>query len=196
MTSRHDFQVLGLCGSLRTASLNRAALAMAGELMPAGMRLQFGSFAQLPFYSSDEQDKGWPPGLRELGDAVTQADAVLIACPEYNFSIPGAFKNALDWLSRLPSQPFKNKPVALFGVAPGPVGTARMQYELRRVLHYLEARVLSRPEIFIGNSGTKFNGEGRLIDETALQLIRDQMHALRRLIVRERAAAEAERQFQ
>ena len=102
--------------------------------------------------------------------------------------MPGGLKNALDWLSRLPWQPFKGKPMAIMGAATGPLGTARMQYDLRRILHSLEAQVLLKPEIFISNAKAKFDDEGQLVDETTLKLIGDQMTALERLIRREQAA--------
>jgi chromate reductase, NAD(P)H dehydrogenase (quinone) len=184
------FRVAGLCGSLRAASYNRSALEAAGRLMPSGMRLEVQSFAQIPIYDADEQERGWPPAVLALGEAIAGADAVLIASPEYNFSVPGGLKNALDWLSRLPQQPLKEKPVAILGAATGPVGTARMQYDLRRIFHFMEARVLLKPEVFIGNAKSKFDAEGRLTDETTLRFIGEQMAALQRLIQRERALAQ------
>jgi chromate reductase len=181
-------RVLGLCGSLRARSYNRSVLQAAGELMPASATLQVGSLHGIPIYNADDQAQGWPPAVLALADAVRQCDAVLIASPEYNFSIPGGLKNALDWLSRLPDQPFKGQPVAIMGAAPGPVGTARMQYDLRRVLQFLEAEVLQKPEIFIGHAATKFDEGGRLIDETTRRFIGDQMRALVELIARNRRA--------
>lgn len=190
-----ELQVTGLCGSLRAQSYNRAALEAAGRLMPAGMSLQVASFAQVPVYNADEQEQSWPEAVTALGDAIRHADAMLIASPEYNFSVPGGLKNALDWLSRLPDQPFKGKPVALMGASGGVLGTARMQYDLRRILHFLEARVLLKPEVFIGNAKAKFDAGGRLVDETTLGFMADQMQALWRWIMRERAAARAEAQL-
>lgn len=195
MSDLDRFTVAGLCGSLRSASYNRAALQAAAGLMPQGMRLEELGFAGLPHYCADEQERGWPPGVVQLGEAIARADAVLIASPEYNFGIPGAFKNALDWLSRLPQQPFKGKPVAILGAATGPLGTARVQYEVRRVLHSLEARVLLKPEVFIGNAQAKFDAAGRLVDEPTRRFVAEQMLALARWIVRERAAAAAEAQY-
>jgi chromate reductase len=179
-------KVLGLCGSLRARSYNRAALDAARELMPDGATLLAGSFAGLPIYNADDQAQGWPAALAPLADSVRAADAVLIASPEYNFSIPGGLKNALDWLSRLPDQPFKGKPVAIMGAATGPVGTARMQYDLRRVLQFLEAEVLQKPEVFIGLAASKVDAEGRLADETSRRFIGDQMRALVDLVARVR----------
>ncbi|NRF67725.1 NAD(P)H-dependent oxidoreductase [Aquincola sp. S2] len=181
-------RVLGLCGSLRERSYNRAALDAAGELMPESAILAIGDFSDVPVYNADHQAAGWPAAVLALGDAVRHADAVLIASPEYNFSIPGGLKNALDWLSRLPEQPFKGKPVAIMGAATGPVGTARMQYDLRRVLQFLDAEVLQKPEIFIAHAATKVNADGRLVDETTRRFIGDQMRALVELTARTRSA--------
>lgn len=182
-----QYTVFGLCGSLRAASYNRAVLDAAGRLMPSGMVLRIGTFSQVPIYCPDEQERAWPLDVVALGQAIAQADAVLIASPEYNFSVPGGLKNVLDWLSRLPEQPFRGKPVAIMGAATGPVGTARMQYDLRKILHCLEAQVLLKPEIFIGHAKTKFDAAGHLVDATTLQFVQDQMVALQRLIRQERA---------
>ena len=187
-----EYNVVGLCGSLRRASSNLAALTAAGHLMPQGMALKVQAFSEIPIFNADEQAQPWPEQVVALGQAIARADAVLIASPEYNFSVPGGLKNALDWLSRMPLQPFKGKPVAIFGVAPGPVGTARMQYELRRILQCMEAQVLLKPEVFIGQAQAKFDAQGQLVDETTLRFITDQMMALRNLIVREQFAANAE----
>jgi chromate reductase len=193
----HDLslRVAGLCGSLRAGSFNQAALEAAGRQMPASMTLSIEPWAGVPIYCADEQEHGWPSAVLDIARAIANADAVLIASPEYNFGVPGGLKNLLDWLSRLPAQPFRGKPVALLGAATGPLGTARVQYDLRRILHSLEARVLLKPEVFIGNAKAKFDAQGRLVDETTLKFLGDQMQALRRWIVRERAAAEAEARF-
>ena len=182
-----DIRVLGLCGSLRVASYNHFALEAAAQSMPAGMAMQRGSFARIPIYNADEQAAGWPDQVLTLGEQVRAADAVLICSPEYNFSVPGGLKNALDWLSRLPNQPFRGKPVAIMGAATGPVGTARMQYDLRKILHFLEANVLLKPEVFIAGAQAKFDAQGVLIDETTRGFISDQMRALRDWTLRCRA---------
>jgi chromate reductase len=186
MTERST--VVGLCGSLRKGSYNHAALDAAGRLMPTGMQLLIKPFDAIPIYNADNQELGWPLAVTQLAEAISGADAVLIASPEYNFSVPGGLKNAIDWLSRLPAQPLRDKPVAIMGAATGPLGTARMQYELRRILNSLEARVLLKPEVFISNAKSKFGSDGDLIDETTLKFIGDQMQAFARWIARERAA--------
>jgi len=180
-------RVLGVCGSQRTGSYNGFALRAAGELMPQGMTLEPGSFAGIPIYSPDEQAKGFPDPVLALARAIAEADGVLFASPEYNFSIPGGLKNAIDWVSRLPQQPFKGKPVAILGASTGPVGTARMQYDLRRVMHFVEAQVLLKPEIFIGQAAGKFDAQGRVTDELTRKLLGDQMLAFANFIRRAQA---------
>src|SRR3954470_23552541 len=179
-----DIRVLGLCGSLRAASYNGFALEAAAQAMPAGMAMHRGAFARIPIYDADEQAAAWPDQVLALGEQVRAADAVLIASPEYNFSVPGGLKNALDWLSRLPNHPFRGKPVAIMGAATGPVGTARMQYDLRKILHFLEASVLLKPEVFIAGAQAKFDAQGALVDEATGKFISDQMRALRDWILR------------
>lgn len=170
--------VVGLCGSLRAASLNLAALKAAGESMPQGMRLSILRFDDLPMYSADLQAARIPESVQRLAGRIRAADAVLIASPEYNFSVPGALKNGIDWVSRVPEQPFDDKPVAILGASGGPVGTARMQYDLRRILLYLNAQVLAKPEVFIASAAGKFDAQGRLVDETTRGFLAKQMQAL------------------
>jgi chromate reductase len=122
--------------------------------------------------------------VSELKAKVNAADAILIATPEYNFSIPAVLKNALDWMSRPPEPPFDGKPVAILGASPGPVGTARVQYHLRQVLVFMNTFTLNKPEVFIGNSGAKFNAEGELTDEVTAKFIVEQITALRTLAER------------
>jgi chromate reductase len=182
-------RIVALCGSLRAASYNHMALKAAGELL-AGARLDEILLPRgIPIYDADEQAAGWPASVTSMADAIRQADGVLIASPEYNFSIPGGLKNALDWLSRLPDQPFKGKPVALLGAATGPLGTARVQYDLRRVLQFLEADVLLKPEVFIGQCASRFDAEGRLTDEATRKFLEAQMQAFVRLIGRSKRLA-------
>jgi chromate reductase len=180
-------RVLGLCGSLRTRSHNLSALRAAAELMPDGHTLEIATLHGIPVYDADEQVRGFSPAVVALARALGECDAVLIASPEYNFGIPGGLKNAIDWLSRLPEQPFKGKPVAIIGAATGPLGTARMQYELRKVLQCLEADVLAKPEVFIGMAATKFDNAGRLVDDTTRGFIAQALRALAALMERSEA---------
>jgi chromate reductase len=164
-------KVLGICGSLRKASLNMAALRACSELLPAGMTLEIASIADLPMFNQDVLDQGMPAPVKRFRDQVSAADGLLIASPEYNFSIPSPLKNAIDWGSRAPNQVFNEKPVAIFTVAPGPVGGTRAQYDLRRVLSQLWGHVLPRPEVFITHAAGKFDAQGRLTDETTRKFL-------------------------
>src|SRR5688500_13769942 len=142
--------ILGICGSLRKASLNMAALRACRELMPQGMALQIARIDDLPMFNQDVFDAGMPEPVKRFRSEVAAADGLLIASPEYNFSVPAPLKNAIDWGSRAPHQVFHDKPVAIFSAAPGLLGGARGQYDLRRILGQLWAHVLPRPEVFIG----------------------------------------------
>jgi chromate reductase, NAD(P)H dehydrogenase (quinone) len=177
-------KILGITGSLRARSYNGFALKALGECMPDGLRLQVASLAEIPLYNGDLEEQGIPPAVQRLAREVAQADGLVFASPEYNFSISGVLKNAIDWLSRAKPQPFKDKPVALVSASAGPVGGARHQYELRKVLGCLEAHVLTRPEIFIGSCQEKFDLQGRLIDPKALSLMSEQMRAFEQWIQR------------
>jgi len=179
--------ILGICGSLRAKSFNGYALKAAGQLMPEGMTLSITDYADIPFYSQDIQDQGFPASVVRLHEAIVQADGLLIASPEYNFSISGVLKNAIDWLSRMPGQSFKNKPVALFSATSGPLGGARSQYDLRKILGALEAQILQKPEIFMGVAQNRFDAEGRLTDAPTQKLLGDQMIAFQTWIARFKA---------
>lgn len=173
-----DISVLGICGSLRRQSYNLGALQAAGELMPAGMALTITRFEAIPLFNQDLEAQAMPSAVLQLAQEIRDADAVLIASPEYNFSIAGVLKNAIDWLSRQkPQQPFKDKPVALMSATLGPVGGARHQYELRKILGCLEALVMSKPEVFINLCQPKFDAEGHLVDAAARKAVADQMTA-------------------
>ena len=177
-------RVLGLSGSLRRGSLNTAALRAARDVAPPGVELEIGDLSSIPIYNDDVKQQGLPPAVLSLCDAVRGADAVLIASPEYNFSIPGMLKNAIDWVSRAAPPPFADKPVAILGVSPGMIGTARMQYDLRKVFVFLDARVLDKPEVMIGGAHAKFDEQGRLTDAITRDFLAKQLHALRNWTLR------------
>ena len=174
--------IVGLCGSLRSASINRAALKLAGSLMPPGMRMEEVDWREVPPFDGDVFAHGFPPAVQALRERIRRADGVVIATPEYNFSIPGVFKNVIDWLSRGDDQPFAGKPVAVLSASPGPLGGARVQYDLRRVLLFVNAMVLAKPEIFIGGALAKFDAEGRCTDETTRKFVGDQMLAFEKWV--------------
>ena len=179
-----DFRILGISGSLRKASYNTAALRAAKKLAPEGVVMIFADISTIPAYNDDVREKGLPPGVTTLVDEVATADAVIIATPEYNYSIPGVLKNAIDWVSKAPEQPFRHKPIAILGASMGAIGTARAQYDLRKVFIFLDAHVLNQPEIMIGAAHTRFDADGNLTDETTRSLIGKQIVALREWAMR------------
>jgi len=181
------FKVLGFCGSLRQKSYNMIALKTAGELMPAGMKLEITSFADLPMYNFDVQEKGFPAAAARLRDEILAADALLFASPEYNWSVGAPLKNVIDWMSRFQPQPFNNKPAAIFSCTTGPLGGSRGQYHLRSILVQLGVHWLVKPEVFIGNSAIKFT-DGKLTDETTRKFLTDQMIAFEDWIKRMKRA--------
>jgi chromate reductase len=187
----NEITVLPILGSLRRGSYNRMALHAARELAPEGVTLLAEpSLREIPPLDTDAiEESGFPPAVTRLAEAVRAADAVLFVSPEYNYSVPGVLKNAIDWVSRTPQQPFKGKPVGLMGASPGPVGTARMQYHLRQVFVFLEAHPVTRPEVMIGLAPSRFDEAGALTDETTAGFIRDYLELLRGWTLRLKAGA-------
>jgi chromate reductase len=179
-----DLNVLGVCGSLRKKSFNMAALRAAGDLMPPGMTLHITSIADLPMYNQDVLDAGMPEPVKRFRTEIAQADGVLIASPEYNFSVTAPLKNAIDWASRPPDQVWQEKPIAIFSATVGPVGGARVQYDLRRILGQIWGFVLPRPEVFIGNAASKFDADLRLTDETTKKFLTDLLVGFSAWIIR------------
>ena len=165
-----DLKILGICGSLRKASLNMAALRACNELMPQGMTLQIANIVDIPMYNQDLFDAGMPDPVKRLRAEIAAADGLLFASPEYNFSVSAPLKNLIDWASRPPNQAFQDKPCAMFSCTPGPLGGARVQYDLRRMMVQLWSYPLPRPEVFIGNAPSKF-AEGKLTDETTRKFL-------------------------
>jgi len=164
-------RVLGIAGSLRKGSYNKLALRAAIELSPADMELESFDIAPIPPYDEDLREQGFPPAVHQLREKIRAADALLIVTPEYNYSVPGVLKNAIDWASRPPSQPFDDKPVAIMGASIGRLGTARAQYHLRQTAVFLNMHLLNRPEVMIAGAANAFDASGRLIDEGARKLI-------------------------
>ncbi|HWF97274.1 MAG TPA: NADPH-dependent FMN reductase [Xanthobacteraceae bacterium] len=177
--------VITICGSLRKGSYNAMVQRALPSLAPEGLVLEEApSFAAFPLYNADVQSAtGFPDPVVALADAIRAADGVIIVTPEYNFSIPGGLKNAVDWVSRLPNQPFAGKPVALQSASPGPLGGGRVQYDLRRAMVFLDAFVLNKPEIFIGGCASKIDEKtGELKDETTRNFIKQQLAAMVKFI--------------
>jgi chromate reductase len=180
MATEQSYNVLGICGSLREKSYNMMALKIAGELMPAGMKLKITAIGDLPLYNFDIQAKGFPAPVDRLRNEVAAADALLFASPEYNWTVSAPLKNVIDWLSRYkPVVPFENKPAAVISATQGPLGGARGQYDLRRILDGLGVHWLRKPEIFIGMAQNKIDAEGKLLDEPTRKIMTEQQAAFR-----------------
>ena len=171
--------VIGISGSLRKGSFNTAALRAAQGLAPEGMTIERAEIGDLPLYNDDVRAAGFPPPVERLRAQIAAADAVLLVTPEYNYSISGVLKNAIDWASRPPSQPFEAKPVAIMGASPGLFGSARAQYHLRQMLIFLNAMPVNRPEVMIGQAQNKFDADGNLTDEPTREFIRKLLVSLR-----------------
>lgn len=170
--------ILGISGSLRKGSLNTAALRACQTMLPTGVTLEMADLADIPLYNEDVHQQGFPTAVQVLRENIAAADAVLIASPEYNYSVSGVLKNAIDWASRPPNQPFDGKPVALLGATPGGFGTARSQYHLRQVFVYLNGLLLNKPEVMISGAPTKFDAEGKLTDAATAEQISKMLVAL------------------
>src|SRR6516164_9337699 len=182
-----NLNVLTLCGSLRKGSFNAMVQRALPALAPEGMTLKGApSFAEFPLYNADIQNStGFPAPVNTLADAIRAADGVIVCTPEYNLSMPGGLKNAIDWVSRLQNQPLAGKPVALQAAAPGPVGGARVQYDLRKAMMFLDAFTLNKPEILIGSFASKFDEKtGELKDETTRGLLKQQLASFATFIAR------------
>lgn len=177
-------KVIGIAGSLRERSYNVMALRAAQKLAPAGMEISIADLSGIPLFNQDERARGEPAAVQSLKSRVREADAVLFACPEYNFSIPGVLKNSLDWLSLPPDAPFDEKPVALMGVSAGMLGTSRAQYHLRQVLLFMNTFTVTKPEVFIGDAHAKFNDAGMLIDAATEDYIAGLLTSLKKLVER------------
>jgi chromate reductase len=171
--------VLALCGSLRRESLNRAALRAAEALAPdAGLAIDVASIADVPPYDEDVYAKGFPPPVERLRGQIRAADALLFVTPEYNYSMPGVLKNAIDWVSRPPDQPFAGKPAAIMGASPSMFGSARAQYHLRQTLVFLDVLPINKPEVMIASAHERFDAEGRLTHAPTRDLIGKLLAAL------------------
>ena len=179
MPDTAQLHVRSVCGSLRKASFNRGVERMLPDLAPATMRVErLEGIGALPLYDGDIEATRFPDDVTGMAEAIRDADGLIICTPEYNNSVPGVLKNAIDWLSRLPKQPFSEKPVALMSASTGSFGGVRSQLALRPALVTLNAFVLNRPGVLIANAKSKFDVEtGDLRDEETKQQISKQLVA-------------------
>src|SRR5690242_21413149 len=171
-------RILGIAGSLRGASYNRGALRAATTLVPDGATLDVFELDGIPGFNQDDEQNP-PAKVVELKRRIREADAILIVTPEYNYSVPGVLKNAIDWASRpYGDNAWNGKPAAIMGASIGTIATARAQYHLRQMFVFLNVYAVMQPEVMIGNAHEKFDAEGNLMDETAKGLIRQLLEKL------------------
>lgn len=177
-------KILGIAGSLRKQSYNRSLLEVALEVLPPYCNLEIFDLQEIPLYNQDEE-KNPPPIVVQLKEKVRSADAILIATPEHNYSMPAVLKNALDWGSRpYGNNAWDNKPVALMGATIGTLGTARAQYHLRQVFVTLNMHALNKPEVMISSAQDKFDAQGKLIHAATRQKIGELLTALYNTVAR------------
>ncbi len=156
--------ILGIPGSLRAQSWNKKLLAACAHLLPPGATLTTFELGDIPLYNEDLREKGYPESTAAFRAAIEQADAILFVTPEYNYSIPGVLKNAIDWASRPPSPPLAKKAVATLGASPGMHGTVRGQTHLKEVCVGAGMFVVPKPEVYVAKAPDKFDAEGNLTD--------------------------------
>ena len=177
-----SIKIVGFTGSLRRGSYNKSALRTAAALLPEGTELEIIDLSGLPFLNEDVEAAGVPEVVLRFKEQLAGCDGVLIATPEYNYSIPPVLKNALDWASRGDKPPLSGKPLAIMSASPGMFGGARAQYHLRQVCVQLNLIPLNRPEVMIAAAHTKINEEGVLTDERSRQAVKGLLEALVREI--------------
>lgn len=167
---------IGITGSLRRKSTNKGLLHAAQSHLPNGVGMELADLSDIPFYNADLNEK--PSAVQRVLDQISRADALVLACPEYNYSVAPALKNILDWASREPeNRLLAGKTVAILG-AGGGMGTSRAQYHLRQVCVFLDLHPLNKPEVFANAFAGAFDADGNLIDERLTQMVTDQMLAL------------------
>ena len=192
MAEKGNLNVLVICGSLRKRSYNVALTRALPELAPSEMKLVTAPpFETLPLYNADIQEaSGFPGPAENLATAIRAADGVLFVTPEYNWSMPGGLKNAIDWVSRMKEQPFEGKPVAIQSCSQGPLGGARMQYHWRMSMTFLKAFIFGTPEVFVGIAASKFDKETlALTDQGTKDAVKAQLAAFAKFINRVKVSA-------
>ncbi|HEX8670150.1 MAG TPA: NADPH-dependent FMN reductase [Allosphingosinicella sp.] len=173
-----SLNIVGVAGSLRRDSLNRALLRAAREVAPDDLTMAIFDLADVPLYNGDIEAAGDPEPVVRLKQAIREADGVLFVTPEYNHGVPAVMKNAVDWASRPPRNAvLQGKPVGIIGASPGITGTARGQTQLRQAFEFTDSRCMSQPELLVFKAHEKFDGEGRLVDEPTRRFLRRYLEA-------------------
>ena len=167
-----SLKILGFAGSLRKDSYNRALLRASLELLPADAALEIFEIGEIPVFNSDLESSP-PEAVKEFKQKIKAADAILVVTPEYNYSVPGVLKNAIDWASRpYGDNAFESKPVAIMSASTGMLGGARAQYHLRQSFIFLNMRPVNKPEVFVACAPQKFDANGKLIDEKTREVVK------------------------
>jgi chromate reductase len=167
-------RVVGIAGSLRRASLNRALLCAAQRLAPPSLHVEIESIADLPMFNADVEAEGPPDAVLRLRASVQAADGLLLVTPEYNHGVPGVLKNAIDWLSQpLHASPLEGKPTGIMGASTGLAGAARGQSQLRQAFILTNTPAMLQPEVLVGRAHEKFDRDGRLVDEMTRRFVVD-----------------------
>src|ERR1700754_1185335 len=182
-----DLNIVSICGSLRKGSFNAALQRALPSLAPASLKITPApAWSGIPIYNHDIQDAGWPAPVTTWADAIRAADGIIIVSPEYNWTIPGGLKNAIDWTSRMKEDPFKGKAVALQSCAGALLGGARMQYHLRQALTSVESVILIRPEVFVNFAAKKFDEKTlELTDHPTKEMVKVQLEAFEKFVRRQ-----------
>jgi chromate reductase len=184
MSDTETVRILGIAGSLRRGSFNAATLRTAQDLAPSGMTIESFDIGPIPLYNEDVRQQGFPPHVEDLRARIKSADGLLIVTPEYNYSIPGVLKNAIDWASRPPEQPFDGKPIGVMGASAGTHGSSRAQYHLRQCFVFLNGMVMNRPEVMIPTAQNKFDADGKLTDQPTREFITAHLTAFKAWVLR------------
>ncbi len=170
------YKVAGISGSLRKGSYNTATLRAAQDLAPDTLDIEIVTLEDVPLFNEDVEAQGWPDRVQRLRDQVAAADAVIFASPEYNYSVTGVLKNAIDWLSRPEGDaPLNGKPASIVGATPSFVGTARGQAHLRQIVFYNAMPLLPTAEVLIARASERFDDDGRLKDEQTRDVLKDML---------------------
>ncbi len=181
MSVPSPIKFLGVSGSLRKLSYNSGALRSLASVVPEGVLYEIAELTALPFYNADVEQAGLPESVKTFRAKIAAADALIFAVPEYNFSLPGVLKNALEWLSRPPNPPTFGKPCALFGASVSPLGTARGQFHFRHVCVSLNMIPVNVPHVDITDARTKFDAQSHLTDSQSLVSLRQLLGELKSL---------------
>jgi chromate reductase len=172
MSAQSPIKLVGVSGSLRKQSYNSGALRAIASILPEGVTFEIANIAQLPFYNADVEQRGLPDSVKKFRAAVAASDALIFAVPEYNFSLPGVLKNALEWLSRPPDSPVNAKPCAVLGASVSPLGTARGQFHFRHVAVSLNMHMVNVPHVDITSAKSKFDDQSELSDPASLDSLK------------------------